>query len=189
MNTEIRTLEEDSLAFLSKIEEATTVRAKFKILNKVLQQPPIISKNLKEVMKSKGINAGRSQDFDYVPVEVVEECLRQIFFRQVDFLIKSSIRELNSFIVVSTIRYKDPISQEIREIDGIGAKALQQDKESKIHEFNSTMKANALELGVGIAYSRSIKNAAKKLGRMFGADLNRDEELDNIVVFNSKVLN
>jgi len=50
------------------------------------------------------------------------------------------------------------------------------------------MKANALELGVGIAYSRAVKNAAKKLGKMFGANLNRDEEIDSVVVFNKGVM-
>ena len=189
MSTELTTLEEKSLSFLSEVEKAEGIRAKFKIINKVLNQPPIVSKNLKQVMLKKGLNAGKAQDFDYVPVEVVEESLRQIFFRQVDFLIKHSFRDLNSFVLICTIRYKDPISQEIREIDGIGAKSLQQNKGAKIDEFNSTMKANALELGVGIAYSRAIKNAAKKLGRLFGADLNRDEELDNVVVYSSKVLN
>jgi hypothetical protein len=34
-------------------------------------------------------------------------------------------------------------------IDGIGAKALQQDSGSKVQDFNFTMKANALELGWG----------------------------------------
>jgi len=121
-------------------------------------------------------------------VEVVEEALRQIFFRQIDFEIKSSYRDLNSFIVVTTLSYKCPISNEIRKIDGIGAKALQQDSGSKIDQFNFTMKANALELGVGIAYSRAVKNAAKKLGKMFGANLNRDEEIDSVVVFNKGVM-
>jgi hypothetical protein len=40
---------------------------------------------------------------------------------------------------------------------------------------------------VGIAYSRAIKNAAKKLGKMFGGSLNRDEEIES-VVFNKGVM-
>lgn len=179
----------EPIKFLSEIESAEKISEKFKILNKVLNQEALIKKNLKDEMKSKGFNAGRAQDFDYVPIEVVEEALRQIFFRQVDFVIKNSYRDLNSFIVTTSIKYKDPITQEVRQIDGIGAKAIQQDKGSKIADFNSTMKANGLELAVGIAYSRAIKNAAKKLGRAFGADLNRDEELQNVTVFSKKVLN
>jgi hypothetical protein len=55
---------------------------------------------------------------------------------------------------------------------------------SKVQDFNFTMKANALELG-GIAYSR-YQNAAKKLGKMFGGSLNRDEEIESVVVFNKE---
>ena len=182
-------IEFDTIKFFSQIEKAETVSKKVEVLNKVLNQEPLIKKNLKAEMQKKGQNAGYAQDFDYVPVEVVEEALRQVFFRQVDFEIKTSFRDLNSFVVVATISYKDPVSHEKRVIDGIGAKALQQDKGAKVNQFNDTMKFNALEMGVGIAYSRAVKNAAKKLGKLFGANLNRDEEIDGIVVFNTKALN
>jgi hypothetical protein len=178
----------DGIAFLSKIEIADTISKKISILNNALKQEPLIIKNMMQEMKKKGLNAGSMQDYDYIPVGVVEESLRQIFFRQIDFEIKHSSRDLNSFIVVATLTYKCLISQEMRKIDGIGAKALQQDSGSKVQDFNFTMKANALELGVGIAYSRAIKNAAKKLGKMFGGSLNRDEEIESVVVFNKGVM-
>ncbi len=178
----------DGIAFLSKLEEVDTVSKKMSILNNALKQEPLVIKNMMVEMKKKGLNAGSMQDYEYIPVGVVEESLRQIFFRQIDFEIKNSYRDLNSFIVISTITYKCLISQEMRKIDGIGAKALQQDSGSKVQDFNFTMKANALELGVGIAYSRAIKNAAKKLGKMFGGSLNRDEEIDTVVVFNKNVM-
>jgi len=179
----------NTISFFSDIESAETVAKKISVLNKVLNQEALVVKNLKQEMLKKGQNAGAAQNFDYVPVEVVEEALRQVFFRQVDFKIKQSYRDLNSFIVHARIQYKDPVTKEKRTLDGIGAKALQQDKGAKVNQFNDTMKFNALEMGVGIAYSRAIKNAAKKLGRAFGASLNRDEELDNVVVFNKKALN
>lgn len=178
----------NGLAFLSKIEDADTLSKKVQILNFALRQEAIGTKNMMAEMKKKGLNAGAAQDYDYVPVGVIEEALRQVFFRQIDFEIKQSFRDLNSFVVIASIKYKCPISQEYRVIDGIGAKALQQDAGAKIHDFNLTMKANALELGVGIAYSRAIKNAAKKLGKLFGANLNRDEEMDNVLVFNKSVM-
>lgn len=179
----------DGLAFLSKIDQAETLAKKVKIFNLALRQEPIMPKNMKEEMKKKGLNAGAAQDYDYIPIGIIEEALRQIFFRQIDFIIKQSYRDLNSFIVVASLKYKCPISLENREVDGIGAKALQQDAGSKIFDFNNTMKANALELGVAIAYSRAVKNAAKKLGKMFGANLNRDDEMNNVIVFNSEVMN
>lgn len=178
----------DSVSFLSNIEKADTLQKKVKILNTVLNQPPIISKNMKEELKKNGINASKSQDYDYIPIGAVEEALRQIFFRQIDFKIVQSYRDLNTFIVVCCIKYKDPISMEYREIDGIGAKSIQQDSGAKIDSFNFTMKANGLELAVGIAYSRAVKNAAKKLGVLFGSGLNRDDEAENIVIYSKSVL-
>ena len=178
----------EPLAFLSEIESKDKISEKFKVMNRVLNQEALMTKNLKDEMKRKGLNAGKAQDFDYLPIEVVEEALRQVFFRQVDFLIKQSYRDLNSFIVVATIQYKDPITMEQRTIDGIGAKAIQQDSGAKVNDFNQTMKGNGLELAVGNAYSRAIKNAAKKLGKAFGADLNRDEEVESVVVFKSRVI-
>lgn len=189
MSESLEIVKIDTLAFFSEIEAAEGISKKIKVLEKVLNQEPLIKKNLGQEMRNKGLNSGAAQNFDYVPIAVVEEALRQIFFRQVDFIVKNSYRDLNSFIVTARIRYKDPVTLETRVIDGIGAKSLQQDKGAKVIDFNSTMKANALEMGVAIAYSRAIKNAAKKLGKLFGASLNRDDELDDVVVFNKKVLN
>lgn len=190
-STEIAVLENfDGLAFLSKIEKAETISKKFKIMNEALNQEVLVKKNMKAELAKNGFNGGKSTDYEYVPIGVIEECLRQIFFRQVDFEIRNSYRDLNSFIVISRINYKCPISGEYRFADGIGAKALQQEQGAKIYDFNTTMKANALELGVGNAYSISIKNGAKKLGEMFGGSLNRDEELiENLNVFSEKVTN
>ena len=180
----------DGIAFLSKIESAETISKKFKIMNEALNQEVLVKKNMKVELAKNGFNGGKNTDYDYIPVGVVEECLRQVFFRQVDFIVKQSYRDLNSFIVVARIKYKCPISGEKRIVDGIGAKALQQESGAKIYDFNTTMKANALELGVGNAYSIAIKNAAKKLGDMFGSSLNRDEELiENLNVFSEKVTN
>lgn len=190
-NTEIAILQKfDGLSFLSKIENAETISKKFNIMNEALNQEVLVTKNMKAELAKNGFNGGKSTDYDYVPIGVVEECLRQVFFRQVDFEITNTYRDLNSFIVTVRIHYKCPISGEKRFIDGIGAKALQQDSGAKIYDFNSTMKANALELGVGNAYSIAIKNASKKLGVLFGGELNRDEDLtENLNVFSEKVTN
>jgi hypothetical protein len=180
----------DGLSFLSKIENAETISKKFNIMNEALNQDVLVTKNMKAELAKNGINGSKSTDYDYVPIGVVEECLRQVFFRQVDFEITNTYRDLNSFVVTVRIHYKCPISGEKRFIDGIGAKALQQESGSKIYDFNSTMKSNALELGVGNAYSIAIKNASKKLGILFGGELNRDEELtENLNVFSEKVTN
>jgi len=186
-NTSTELIVIDGLKFLSEIENAETISKKFKFLNSALNQEPFMLKNMNEQLKSKGLNTSKNTDYDYIPIEIVEEGLRQMFFRQIKFEIKRSYRELNSMICETRIHYKCPISSDWLFVDGIGAKALQQDSGFKVNDFNISMKSNALELGVGIAYSRSIKNAAKKLGKAFGANLNRDEEIDSLVVFNKDI--
>lgn len=188
ITTDLIIPEFNTLAFFSEIEAEDSIAKKVRVLNRVLNQESAFAKNMNDVLKSKGQSTSRSTDYDYIPIEIIEESLRQVFFRQVDITIQQSYRDLNSFIVVCRIAYKDPVTHETRKLDGIGAKQLQQDANSSLNDFNATMKRNALELGVGIAYSRAVKNAAKKLGKLFGADLNRDEELNSVHVFNSNVL-
>lgn len=188
ITTDLVIPEFNTLAFFSEIEAEDSIAKKVKVLNRVLNQESAFVKNMNNVLKSKGQSTSKSTDYDYIPIEIIEEALRQVFFRQVDITIRQSYRDLNSFIVVCRIAYKDPVTHEKRKLDGIGAKQLMQDANSSLNDFNATMKRNALELGVGIAYSRAVKNAAKKLGKLFGADLNRDEELDTVHVFNSNVL-
>lgn len=188
ISSELVIPEFNTLSFFSEIEAEDSIAKKVRVLNRVLNQESAFTKNMNNVLRSKGQNTSKSTDYDYIPIEIIEEALRQVFFRQVDITIRQSYRDLNSFIVVCRIAYKDPVTHEKRKLDGIGAKQLQQDAKSLLSDFNSTMKRNALELGVGIAYSRAVKNAAKKLGKLFGADLNRDEELNSVHVFNSNVL-
>lgn len=170
------------IGMIEEISEKDKFSEKVKVLSRALDRESEYKKSMKEQMQKNGLRFS-GKDYDYIPIEVIEESLRQIFLRQIDFIIKQSYRDLNSFVVIARLRYVDPATGLTRIIDGIGAASLQQDSGAQISDFNSTMKKNAMELGVGIAYSRAIKNAAKKLGKLFGANLNRDEEIENVTVF------
>lgn len=172
----------DGIKFLKQIESEELISKKCQIMNAVLDQEST-HKNMKEEMRKKGVNVGSNYDYDYVPIEVVEEGLRQIFFRQIDFEIGQAWRDINSVMVTCSVKYKDPISGDFRRVDGIGAKALQQDKGSSVKDIDTTVKPNAFELGYPIAYTRAVKNAAKKIGKVFGANLNRDSELEGISMY------
>src|SRR6478736_555743 len=92
----------DGLAFLSKIEDAESLSKKVSILNYALRQEPLVIKNMMEEMKKKGINASKAQDYEYIPVGVIEEALRQVFFRQIDFIIKQCNKMLGQQYLIST---------------------------------------------------------------------------------------
>jgi len=177
----------DTVRFLSEIESAEKMVQKVSIINRVLNRESSHVLSMKKQMEKKG-QKFYGQDYNYIPIAIIEEALRQVFFRQVDFKILQAFRDLNSFVVVAMIRYKDPVTLEYREVDGIGAQPLQQNSGAKIHEFNSTMKYNALELGVGTAYSTAIKNASKRIGRLFGGNINRDEDIASVNVFQGAIV-
>ena len=60
--------------------------------------------------------------------------------------------------------------------DGIGACPLQTDQGAGAIEFNK-IKSNAIMLAAPAAESYAFKDAAEKIGKIFGKDLNRKDEI------------
>lgn len=109
----------------------------------------------------------------YIPVDIIENELAQDFQGLVKYTVKSERRELNEYIVVSSIEVYHPVLREWLNFDGIGVIKIMQDSGSSIADFATTKKPNALEMNAPNAYSESIKNAAKKIGNKYGRSLNR----------------
>lgn len=113
---------------------------------------------------------------EYIPIGILENQLRQDFAGLLQFELKSERRELNEFIVVATIKVFHPVIKQWMSYDGIGSIPIMQDAESTLDNFNSTKKKNALGKNAPNAYAEAIKNAAKKIGKKYGADINRKFE-------------
>ena len=115
------------------------------------------------------------QGFRYLPIERVEYLLTRIFGRwKVE--IKESKLLANSVIVTIRLWYVDPITNDWQWQDGIGASPLQTDKGKGAIEFDF-IKNNAVMLAAPAAESYAVKDAAEKLGKLFGKDLNRKDEI------------
>lgn len=112
----------------------------------------------------------------YIPIEIIEAELSKDFAGLVQYEILSERRELNEYIVTARIKVFHPYLLQWMNYDGIGAVQIMQDKDAKISEFNDTKKKNALQLNAPKAYAEAIKNAAKKIGKKYGADINRKSE-------------
>jgi ribosomal protein S17E len=134
--------------------------------NKTLQTPPD-PKTLQKTPDGKA---------EYLPIDFVENQLREDFGGLVQFIIVSERRELNEYIVVARIKIFHPIARTWMEYDGIGAAQIMQDSGASISQFNETKKKNALEMNAPKAYSEAIKNAAKKIGKKYGGSINRKFE-------------
>lgn len=125
----------------------------------------------------------------YLPIERVEWLLTNICLKwRVE--IKDSKLIGNSIVIVVRLHYYDHSSQEWLWQDGIGAAPLQTDKGAGAIEFDK-IKSGAVQMGAPAAESFAVKDAAEKIGKLFGRDLNRDSVIsyDSLADRYEKVIN
>lgn len=114
--------------------------------------------------------AGNSQ---YLPIDKVEYLLRKIFKKfKVDILRESTM--FNSVYVAIRLHYFNPVSNEWEYQDGIGAEQIQTKSGASPADLAS-INNNAVSIALPKAETAAIKDAAHKIGRIFGSDLNRKE--------------
>lgn len=133
--------------------------------NELMSQPPPKS----WLKRHKYIDSGK---YEYLPIDKVEFLLKRIFGTyQVE--VRSIQQMFNSVVVTVRVHVKHPITGEAMWQDGIGAKAMQLDKDARASDM-SAIKAAAVEMGAPNAESIAVKDAAEKWGAIFGKDLNKD---------------
>ncbi len=109
----------------------------------------------------------------YIPIEIVEYLLTSIFIRwHVEIKMVQVIA--NSVVVTVRLHYQSPIDDGLRFQDGVGASPMQTAKDAGATDF-SQIKSAAVMMAAPAAESFAIKDAAEKLGKLFGKDLNRKD--------------
>jgi len=122
------------------------------------------------------------KELPYLPIERVEFLLTAIFKRwRVE--IRNTQVIANSVVVTIRLEYKDPITGELDFQDGIGASPIQTDKDAAATDWQH-VKTSAVMKAAPAAESFAVKDAAEKIGRIFGKDLRRDEVNDYEVMDN-----
>lgn len=111
----------------------------------------------------------------YIPIEKVEWLLRRIF-KNPRFEIRQQGVMFNSCYTTVRIHYFDPVLNDWTFQDGTGASQIQTTKGSSPAEMQN-IGQGAVEKALPDSYSQAIKNAAKKIGQIFGSDLNRDSPI------------
>lgn len=135
-------------------------------LNKLLNEEPPKAW-LKDHPMAKGVK--------YIPIERVEYMLTRIFkkwnveVRQVQVI-------ANSIVVTVRLYYQDVLSNEMLWQDGIGASPIQTDKGAGAMDWNKT-KNDAVMKAAPAAESYAVKDAAEKIGKLFGKDMNRADKI------------
>jgi len=115
----------------------------------------------------------------YIPIERIEWLLTNIFLNwKVE--IKTVQLMANSVVVTVRLHYYNHASKEWTYQDGVGAAPLQTDKGAGAIEFDK-IKSSAVQIGAPAAESYAVKDAAEKIGKLFGKDLNRKQ----FIVFDS----
>ena len=111
----------------------------------------------------------------YLPIDKIEFLLTNIFTKWwVE--IRDTKLIANSVAVTVRLFYKNPITEETEFQDGVGAQPLQTKSGAGATDFNALL-SNAVSLALPAAESYAIKDAAEKLGKLFGKDLNRKDTM------------
>lgn len=110
---------------------------------------------------------------NYIPVGIVEYLLTSIYLKW-RLEVKSVQVIANSAVVAVRLYVLDPISGEWDWQDGVGASPIQTAKGAAATDF-SQVNTSAVQMAVPAAESYAFKDAAEKLGKLFGKDINRAE--------------
>lgn len=116
------------------------------------------------------------QTFQHLPIGVIENLLKKYFFGLYRIEIVDYRMIVNEITVHVRIHVYHPILEDWLFYDGIAAVPVQQNSGSPVDQFMQTKKKDALHKNLPAAYAFAVKNAAKKIGAIFGADLNRKVE-------------
>jgi hypothetical protein len=111
----------------------------------------------------------------FIPIERVEWLLTKIFIRW-NLEIRSVALIANSVCVTVRLYYQDVVTKEMLWQDGIGAVALQTDSGAGAIEFDK-IKSSAVMMAAPAAESYAFKDAAEKIGKLFGKDINRQSQI------------
>lgn len=111
----------------------------------------------------------------YLPIERVEYLLDVIFQRwRVEVLQVAQL--FQSVQVTIRLHFFNPVTGEWDYHDGIGAMAVQTDKGASASDLGA-IKNDAVMKAAPAAKSYAIKDAAEHLGKLFGRDLNRADQI------------
>lgn len=120
----------------------------------------------------------------YLPVGRVEVML-DILFQQWRVEVKSVTQLAQSICCTVRLHYLNPITNEWSFHDGVGAVPLQTDKGFSAADL-AHIKSDAVAAGAPAAESFAVKNAAEKLGKLFGRDLNRKHTMGYFNLFENQ---
>jgi len=139
-------------------------------INILVNQPPK-SDWIKEHPFARGVK--------YIPIERIEYLLTRLFLRW-----RVEVKEVqtiaNSISVTVRLHYQNIENNEWSWQDGVGAAPIQTEKDAGAMEWDR-VRADSVMKALPAAKTYAVKDAAELIGKIFGKDLNRKDE----VMYNS----
>ena len=133
-------------------------------INLILNSPPN-DKWIKDHPLAKNVK--------YIPIERIEYLLTRLFIKwRVEVKVIQVVA--NSVVVTIRLHYQNIEDQEWSWQDGIGAAPIQTKSGAGAMEWDKTLN-DAVMKAAPAAESYAIKDAAEKIGKIFGKDLNRKD--------------
>jgi hypothetical protein len=162
---------ENKLPTLAELHHDIDTAFKNDSLNLLLNQEPP-----KTFIKPHPFAKNNGQPIMYIPVGKVEFLLTRIF-QNWRLEVISYAQLFNSVAVHARLHYTSPLDGKWYSQDGLGAVGVQTDKGAQASDLNA-IKQDAIMKALPAAESYALKDAAEKLGKLFGADLNRADSFD-----------
>lgn len=114
-----------------------------------------------------------AKNVKYIPIDKIEWLLTRLYQKwHVEILREGTM--FNSVFVVIRLHYFNPVTKEWEQQEGVGAVGMQTSKGAKAADMSEIL-SDAVMKGLPAAESYAIKDAAEKIGRLFGKDLNRKD--------------
>lgn len=177
-NAEVQQYKVPTIAEIYAAGEEMPVLQKDSLIQVLLNQPPPVQwlKDHPIARKEIIVNGAKTKvPLQYIPIERVEWLLTNIFVRW-EVQIKWTKLIANSVEVCVRLKVYDHVMGRWIKHDGVGAAPLQTDSGAGAVEFDK-IKSNAVQIALPAAESYAVKDAAEKLGKIFGKDLNRATDI------------
>lgn len=130
---------------------------------------------------------GQDVPLSYLPISRVEYLMTKIFQRW-RLEVKETKQLFNSVAVTVRLHYQNPLNGEWDFQDGVGAVNVQLNKGAKGSDIHD-IKHSAVQMALPAAESYAFKDAAEKLGRLFGKDLGRQESINFSMSYDPESIN
>jgi hypothetical protein len=152
-------------------------------LNKLLNEP--IPQNWIKLHPFVNIkkNDGSSAPLKYIPIDKVKYMLTSIFQEWKHEIVDYKVL-FQSVAVHVRLHYKHPPTGEWLFHDGIGSVGVQTDKGKAASDL-AAIKQDAIMKALPAAASYALKNAAEKLGSIFGGYLNKEDTIPFVGKYSS----